>query len=101
MSMGEEAMALHLRAEKILVVREYKFHNIRKWKFDFAIPSKLLAIEVEGGTWSGSRHTSGEGYLADCRKYSEAAVMGWRVIRATTEMVMSGEAIELVLRALA
>lgn len=101
LSKGEETFALHCQAHKLTPVREYRFDvGGRKWKFDFAWPSKHLAVEIEGGTWNRGRHTTGAGFEKDCVKYSEAAAQGWRVIRVTTGMVVSGEAIAYVLRAL-
>ena len=67
--------------------REYRFAKDRKWRFDFAHPLSGVAIEVEGGTWSGGRHTRGSGYAADCEKYNEAAMSGWAVLRLTSEMI--------------
>lgn len=55
---------------------------------------------VEGGTWQKGRHTSGEGYQNDCEKYAEAVLLGWTVIRATTQQVTSGTALKWVERAL-
>ena len=66
---------------------EYKFHHSRKWRFDFAIPDKLIAIECEGATWTGGRHTRGAGFAKDCEKYNAAALLGWRVFRLTTDMI--------------
>ena len=60
---------------------ELKFHPTRKWKFDFAHEATKVAIEIEGGTWSGGRHTRGAGYAKDCEKYREAALLGWTVFR--------------------
>lgn len=99
-SIGEETLALHLRGYGILAVREHQFDMERKWKFDFAIPSEALGIEVEGGTWSGGRHTRGKGYERDCQKYNAATLHGWKVLRFTTEMVKSGEAIDTIRRVL-
>ena len=102
MSAGEETFALHLRAAGIDgFEREYRFAAPRRWKFDFANPSLMVALEVEGGTWSRSRHTSGKGYAADCEKYSTAAVMGWRVLRFTTDQVKSGMALQMLQQAIA
>lgn len=56
--------------------QEYHFHPVRKWRFDFAYPDKMLAIEVEGGTWNRGRHTRGQGFEDDCEKYNEAVVLG-------------------------
>lgn len=73
--------------------REYKFHPVRRWKFDFCWPSKMVAVELEGGTWTGGRHTRPVGFEKDCEKYNEAAIMGWKVLRFTANMIRSGEAL--------
>lgn len=80
---------------------EFRFHPSRRWRFDFAYPDVMLAIECEGGTWSEGRHVRGGGFLEDCRKYAEATIAGWRVLRFTSEQIESGEALAFVLRALA
>ncbi len=80
--------------------REFHFHRIRKWRFDFAYPEKRIGIEVEGGIWSGGRHTRGAGYHADCEKYNEAAVDGWRVLRFTPKMVLDLSAVNCIQRIL-
>jgi len=67
---------------------------VRKWRFDFAWPGELLALEVEGGTWIAGRHARGAGIEGDCEKYGWALVMGWRVLRVTGKQVKSGQAIE-------
>lgn len=100
-SPGEEAFALHCRVENLTPEREFVFCE-RKWRFDFAWPERKLAVEVEGGVFSGrSRHTTGSGYEGDLRKYNRAARRGWTVLRFTTAMVLSGEAIQEVLETLA
>lgn len=60
---------------------EYKFHPTRQWRFDFAFPHHKIAIELEGGIWTGGRHTRGKGFESDCEKYNEAAKAGWLVLR--------------------
>jgi len=62
-------------------LREYKFHETRKWRFDFCWPDIKVAVELEGGVFSGGRHTRGMGFVADCEKYNQAALLGWRVFR--------------------
>ncbi len=81
-------------------VTEHRFAHPRRWKFDFAWPDQMVAFEREGGTWQGGRHVSGKGYRNDCIKYSEAAIRGWKVIRATVDMIADGSALELLERAL-
>ena len=63
---------------------EYRFHPVRRWRFDHANPEYKVAIEYEGGIWTGGRHTRGTGYKNDCDKYNAAQVLGWRVLRYTT-----------------
>ncbi len=100
MSDAEEALAFQLRAMGIPFMREYRFHADRKWRFDFAWPTTRLALEVDGGTWSGGRHVTGSGYAADIEKANAAALAGYRVLRVTPSMVESGAALALIERAL-
>jgi uncharacterized protein (UPF0128 family) len=76
--------------------KEYRFHDKRRWRFDYAWPKKKIAVEYEGATWSRGRHTRGKGYSNDCEKYSWAAVMGWTVIRITSDMLKNGIAYDLM-----
>ena len=62
-------------------VREYMFHPSRKWRFDFAWPSKKIAMEIEGGAWISGRHNRGSGFTNDMIKYNAACELGWRVLR--------------------
>ena len=80
---------------------EVWFAKPRRWRFDFAWPDRMLAVEVEGGSWVAGRHTRGAGFEADCEKYNAAALAGWRVFRVTPAMIDDGRAIALVRRALA
>jgi hypothetical protein len=57
----------------------------RRWRFDFAWPEQLVAVELEGGIWTGGAHTRGKHYQSDCEKYNAAALRGWRVLRYTTD----------------
>jgi len=70
-----------LKELKLKTEKEYKFHPIRKWKFDFCIPSIRVAIEIEGAVWTQGRHTRGAGFIADMEKYNTATAMGWRIFR--------------------
>jgi very-short-patch-repair endonuclease len=70
--------------------REYRFHPVRKWRFDFAWPDKLIALEVDGGVFSGGRHVRGEGFVKDCEKQNVAMGLGWRILKAVTKHIKSG-----------
>lgn len=91
-------------------VREFVFDSHRAWRFDFAWPIQMVAVEIEGGTRGrpvichackvrvrsvgtsgqigrelriGGRHTRGGGYQSDCDKYNAATSQGWSVLRFT------------------
>jgi len=70
-------------------VAEHRFHRERRWRFDFAWPSAMTAIEIDGGAYSRGRHTRGKGFEADLEKLNAAALLGWRVFRFTPQMLKS------------
>lgn len=65
------------------IVEEYAFHVTRRWRFDYAVPEIRLAIELNGGNWSGGRHVRGFGYINDLKKINSAQLMGWTVLQYT------------------
>lgn len=92
----EELFKLHCKAYSLSPVNEYKFHPTRRWKFDFAFPERMIAVEIEGGVWSGGRHTRGSGFIGDMEKYNAAASLGWFVFRFDGGAVKKGEAIKFI-----
>ena len=110
LSQGEELLALQIRALKLPVPqREFHFKDDRKWAFDFYWPyPNKIAVECDGGntlatiTKTGravavGRHTKPDDY----RKLNAATLLGFRVLRFTTEMIKSGEAISILEKELA
>lgn len=67
----------------LLLEREYRFHEERKWRFDWAIPELKIAIEYEGIHSAKSRHTTKKGYAGDIEKYNAATGLSWRILRYT------------------
>ena len=113
----EEILDLHMRAANLSPVREYRLFaemvgtgkgmrqrlidaGLRDFRFDFAFLDDKLLVEVEGGTWSGGRHTTGAGFEADCTKYNQALLCGWRVLRFTGTAIKSGVALQCIEAAL-
>lgn len=72
------------------------FGKLRKWRFDYALPAEKVAWEIEGGHWSGGRHTRGDGFEKDIEKYNHAALLGWRVIRSTSSTASKVKALETI-----
>jgi very-short-patch-repair endonuclease len=69
---------------------EFRFDEVRRWRFDYAWVEHKIAVEIEGGTFRQGRHNRPVGYAKDCEKYNEAQYQGWRVFRFTSEQVLNG-----------
>jgi hypothetical protein len=54
--------------------------GLADWRFDFAWPDSMVAVETDGAIWASGRHTRGSGYVEDTRKMNRAVQLGWRVI---------------------
>ncbi len=74
-------------------VMQYRFHAVRKWRFDFAwefvgglasIRTVKLAVEIDGGSFVQGRHSQGTGQAKDNEKHNQAVADGWRVLRFNT-----------------
>ena len=69
--------------------REYKFHQFR---FDYAWPSLLLAVELDGSQHYKYRQQ----YQSDCRKNNIAVSEGWAIIRADREIMTEAAFIKIL-----
>lgn len=109
-SEAEEAFAAKVRMAGLdPPVREFAFHERRRWRFDFAYPRYRIAVEIEGGiypmkqadgTMRLGRHSSGAAFEKDAEKYNEAAIRGWLVLRFTAKMVADGRALAMLEQAI-
>lgn len=70
--------------------------QLRDWRFDFAWPDKMLAVEVEGGAHVNGRHNRGVGFEADIEKYHHAMRLGWTVYRCSAPLIKNWEAAQLI-----
>lgn len=104
----ELLMGIYLDELKLEHVREYCFHETRKWRFDIAVPDYQLAIEIEGGihpfrdkrgnlVMQGG-HTTGRGYQQNLDKYNEATAQGWTLFRFSVEDVKTGRAKDVLVK---
>ena len=82
------------------VEEEYKFHPIRKWRFDLAFVRQKVAIEIEGGIWTRGRHVRPAGYLKDMEKYNHAAMMGWKKLSFTPQQLKEEQTMHIILNTL-
>lgn len=60
---------------------EHRFDSINRFRFDFAHIRLKIAVEMEGGIYTGKGHASIGTYLKDMRKYNLAQLKGWIILR--------------------
>ena len=71
-----------------MVESEYRFHPVRRWRFDYAVPEIHLAVEYDGHggfvkAGGVSRHGSIIGMTQDAEKFNAAIAARWRVLKFT------------------
>ncbi len=79
---------------------EYRFAPPRLWRFDYAWVESKLALEVQGGIWTGGRHVRGAALLKEFEKLNAAACGGWRLLYCTPAELKSGAIFETIKAAL-
>ncbi len=62
-------------------IYEYRYDSLRRFKFDYANLRLKIAIEMEGGIYTGTGHAKTGRYLKDMEKYNHAQIKGWIVLR--------------------
>lgn len=65
----------------------YRFMPGRKLELDYAMPPLRIGVEVNGGQWVKSGHSSGRGLHRDADKQNLAIVAGWTIFWLTTDML--------------
>lgn len=60
---------------------EHRFDSISRFRFDFAHIRLKIAVEMEGGIYTGTGHAKTGTYIKDMRKYNLAQLKGWIVLR--------------------
>ena len=78
------------------IQKRLKAQGLRNWRFDFAWPQLMFAVEVEGITVGGGRHQRIGGFKEDIEKYHHAMDMGWTVYRCTGHLIKDGRAIQII-----
>lgn len=64
-------------------VAEHRFHPPRRWRFDYACPKLMIAVEVNGGNFVGGRHANPVALGKEYEKLGQAAADGWSVVTCT------------------
>jgi len=99
----EETLLLFIKSEGLPIPeREVAFARSigRRWRFDFAYPDKMVAIEVQGGIYVRGAHSRGTGLERDYEKINNAQMLGWTVFQFSRKMIENGQAIKFIKKAL-
>ena len=99
----EAELALQIRALGLPEpIREYQAIPGRKFRFDFAWvdQDQKLLVEAQGGTYTKGAHSTGRGLARDYEKANLATLAGWRVLMFDGKCIKSGEAVEVIRKAL-
>lgn len=62
-------------------IQEFRFDSVRKFKFDYGNLKLKIAVEIEGGIYTGTGHAKTGRYLKDMEKYNMAILRGWLLLR--------------------
>lgn len=98
---------------------EYRFHGVRKWRFDISwcgctcagrwkpgicgngcLENSKVYLEVQGGIWIGGGHNRGAQMKKDWEKYNTATELGWRPLFVEPRDLLKKETVEMIRRAL-
>lgn len=69
----------------------------RDWRFDLCWPHPhLIAVEIQGGTFAGGRHSRGPALRGEYEKLAAAVIRGWRVLLMMPEQVKPGKGLRWI-----
>ena len=80
---------------------EHRFHPERRWRFDWAWPEHKVALEVQGGVWTGGAHVRGARLLKEWEKLNALACLGYRILYCQPKDLLKLETIAAIKLALA
>jgi len=79
----EQVLTEYCNKNGYKLLREHRFHEARKFRFDWAIKELMLVFEYNGIFSTKSRHTTVGGYSKDREKVNLATSLGWKVYEYT------------------
>lgn len=72
----------------------------RRFRYDVVFRQWKVAVEVQGGIWSGGAHVRGQGYEANAVKSALAQIEGYICLYVTPGQINDNTAVFLIDRAL-
>lgn len=96
--MNKDDLDLYLSLKGFVTEHAFKgLSGKRRWRFDYALPDKKLAVEYHG---IGPGHQSIKGSWDDQEKASEASICGWTLIICNAGSVKDGRCVGWIDRVL-
>ena len=100
----ERSISLHNEFEKFMYSEgvqtwdtEYRFASPRRWRFDYAWPEFMFAVELDGifgfdvkGNQIIGGHRTVDAFLKNAEKFEKALQLGWRVYRVPSIWIFRG-----------
>lgn len=84
---------------------EWQFDPDRKWRWDYCWnaleETGMLALEVQGGLWTGGAHVRPARMIQEFEKWNRGATLGWRILFVTPDQLLTKATVDLVREALA
>jgi len=75
--------------------KEFRFHDKRKWRFDYCNTDAKVVVEIQGGSWVGGAHNRPVGMAKDYEKHNNAMLEDWTIFYLSSEMV-TGEWVKII-----
>lgn len=75
--------------------RQFRFHETRRWRFDFSWCEGMIAVELMGGGFVRGGHSRGAQQEKDYEKIREANKLGWVVLQFGTKAMGNPIAVAL------
>ena len=82
-------------------IKEYRFYPARRWRLDYAWPTHRVALEVDGGLFSGGAHVNGARIKKTWERDNLLAGLGWRILRCEPRDLCRTDTINAIRAALA
>lgn len=79
---------------------EHRFHPVRRWRFDYAFPDLMIAVEYDGLMFRSVGHTSLGAIMSDMERTNQAQLLGWTIYRANAKTVANKEFFAVIEEAL-
>jgi hypothetical protein len=76
---------------QLSLIAEHAPARPRRYRIDFADPSRKIGIEVQGGIWQNlGGHSGGAGVTGDIEKFCFLAAIGWRIFPLASKHLVPG-----------